>query len=186
MSIDLNQALQLRKSVRRYTNKKPDWRVILECIDCARFAPMAGNIFTLKFLIVDDKEKIIKLAQAAQQEFFSQVGYVVVVCSDIKNITNAYGKRAEKYSKQQAGAAIQNFLLKIQEKGLASCWVGHFSEDIVKQILRIPDEIVVEAILPVGFEHPRKSRRTRKLPLENILFFNEYDNSRMKPLKKFH
>jgi len=109
----LGKVIQERKSVRKFSKKKPDWRDIIECIDVTRFAPMAGNNFSLKFIIVDDPKTIQKLADASQQDFIATAPYVVVVCTDSTRTVNAYKERGEMYCRQQAGAAIQNFLLRI-------------------------------------------------------------------------
>jgi len=150
--MNIDKAIQNRHSVRRFTSKKPDWRDIIECIDSARYAPMAGNIFSLKFIVVSDKEKIQKLADAAQQHFIAQAHYVVVVCTNPSRTINSYEEQGKKFCRQQAGAAIQNFLLKIQEAKLATCWVGHFVEEQVKEALQIQEDINVEAIFPIGYE----------------------------------
>ena len=121
--MDLDKAIQSRQSIRSFKDKKPDWREIIEAIDSARFAPMAGNIFTLKFILVSDREKIEQLADACQQNFIAEADYVVVACSEEKIISNAYRERGKKYLRQQAGAAIENFLLKIEDLGLATCWI---------------------------------------------------------------
>ena len=91
--MNLDKAIESRKSVRKFIQKKPDWRDIIECIDAARHAPMAGNNFTLKFIVVDDKDKIQRLSEASQQSFISQAHYVVVVCSDISRTSNAYEEK---------------------------------------------------------------------------------------------
>jgi len=181
--MNLDKAIQNRHSVRRFTSKKPDWRDIIECIDSARYAPMAGNIFTLKFIVVQDKEKIQKLADAAQQHFIAQAHYVVVACTNSSKTVNAFEERAEKYCRQQAGAAIQNFLLKIQEAKLATCWIGHFVEEQVKATLQIPENIQVEAMFPIGYEFGKTEKR-RKTDFNNILYFNKYKNKKMNTIKK--
>ena len=91
---------------------------------------------------------------------------------------NAYGERGRVYCKQQAGAAIQNFLLKIEEKGLSTCWVGHFADNLVKEILKIPDEIDVEAFFPIGYEF-KNQRRRAKIDLDEVLYFEKYKNKKM-------
>ena len=48
--MELDRVIKKRKSVKNFTNKKPDWRDIVDAIDSARFAPMAGNKFNLKFI----------------------------------------------------------------------------------------------------------------------------------------
>ena len=181
----IDSIIESRRSIREFRSKKPDWRHIIECIDSARFAPMAGNQFTPRFILIDDKKKIKKLAESSEQEFIQNAHYVVVVCSNKKLTTTAYEERGEKYAKQQAGAAIQNFLLKINEMGLATCWIGHFYDEKIKHLLKIPDEIDIEAFFPIGYakENPKKKRKTE---LDNILYFNEYGNKKMNPGKKMN
>ena len=178
--MDLDKAIQIRHSVRKFSNKKPDWRNIIECIDSMRYAPMAGNNFTLKFILVDDEEKIKKISEAAQQDFISQAQYLVVACTDLTRPKNLYGENGEKWAKQQAGAAIENFLLKIEEFKLATCWVGLFNEELVQRELKIPEEIKVEAIFPIGYEFQKSKTRRAKIDLDRVLYFNSYGNSKMK------
>ena len=181
--MQLDKALQDRHCVRKFSNKKPSWKTIIECMDSVRFAPMAGNNFTLKLILVDDAKKIQKIAEACQQPFVGQAKYVVVVCSDSSRPSNAYEKRGEVYVRQQAGAAIQNFLLKIEEAELATCWVGYFVEEQIKRELKIPDKVQVEAVFPIGYEY-MKPRKRLKIELDRILYFNTYKNKRMKKEKK--
>lgn len=182
--MELDKTIKSRRSVRKFKNKKPNWRRIIECIDAMRYTPMAGNNFTLKFILVDDKEKIQKLAEASQQDFISQTEYVVVVCSNPSRTINAYGEKGEVYCRQQAGAAIQNFLLSIIDKGLATTWIGYFVEEQIKKILKIPEKTNVEALFPIGFEFEKPKSQKEKIDLDNVLYFNNYGNEKMNPDKK--
>lgn len=180
--MELDKAIKSRRSVKKFRDKKPDWRDIIECIDSMRYAPMAGNNFSLKFILVDDKEKIKKISEAAQQPFISQTDYVLIVCSIPSRTTNSFGKRGEIYLRQQAGAAIQNFLLKVQEKKLATCWIGYFVEEQIKRELKIPENANIEAVFPIGyeFEKPEQPNKCgRKIELDTILYFNKYKNKKM-------
>lgn len=183
--MQLDKAIQGRHSVREFKDKKPDWRDIIECIDASRWAPMAGGNFSLKFILIDDEKIIEKLADAAQQDFIKQVKYVVVVCTNPSRTLNAYEERGERYCRQQAGAAIQNFLLKLEEKKLATCWVGHFVDSLVKEALKIPDNINVEAIFPIGYGFKQRTRKA-KIDLDNVLYFHKYKNKKMKSPKKLN
>jgi len=178
--MELDKVIQGRHSVRRFTNRKPGWRKIIECIDSARYAPMAGNNYTLKFILVDDEEKIQKIAEACQQNHVGQVKFIVVACSTLLRPMNLYGKEGEVWTRQQAGAAIQNFLLKIEESGLATCWVGYFVEEQIKRILKIPDKVNVEAVFPIGYEYDKAKTKRARIELDRILYFDTYKNSKMK------
>jgi nitroreductase len=174
--MQLADAIKKRKSVRKFSANAPDWRKVINIIDSARWAPMAGNRQTIKFILVDDENKIRKIQDAAQQDFVGQVRYLIVAVSDYEYLRKMYPEWAEIYGRQQAGAAIQNMLLTITDMGMASCWVGWFDEPGVKNALDIPEDKVVEAILPIGFETKIHSSRQKKQDIENFLFFNKYGN----------
>ncbi len=183
--MDMDKAIKERKSVRKFSSKKPDWRKIIEAIDMARYSPMAGNLFSLKFILVSEEEKIKKIAQAAQQDSILDAQYVVVVCSNPIKILNAYEEKGEIYLRQQAGAAIQNFWLKLVDLGLSTCWIGHFVEDQVKEILKIPENINVEAIFPIGYESKMsRGKKRKRINLDAILYFNQYKNKKMSSKKR--
>lgn len=181
--MDLDKCIKGRHSARSFKTKKPDWRRIMEAIDAAAKAPTAGNIPTVKFILVSDKKKIAALAEAATQDFIATANYVAVVCSDPTQCERSYEEKAEKYCRQQAGAAIENFLLKLEEIGLATCWVGAFSEETVKNALQIPEHVEVEALFPIGYEMEKSKQRT-KPNLDSYLFFDFWKNKYMKPLEK--
>lgn len=183
--MNLDKIIKTRRSIRKYKNKTPDWRTIIECIDSMRFAPMAGGIFTLKFILVTDENKIQKLADCSQQHFIASAKYVVVVCSKPTRTLNSYGERGQRYTLQQAGSAIQNFLLKLHERGLATCWIGAFSDSMVKHTLKIPDDVQVEALFPIGYaaEKPHEKLKTE---LDSCLYFDDYKNKKMKHIKKIN
>jgi nitroreductase len=181
--MDLDKTIKERRSVRKFKSAKPDWRDIIECIDAMRYAPMAGNNFSIKVILVDEEDKIQELAETAQQPFIAQANYVLVVCTTPSRTEISYGERGKIYLKQQAGAAIQNFLLKITEKKLSSCWIGHFAETQVKRTLSIPEDVHVEALLPVGYAF-KKPEQKRKIELDAFLYFNTYGRNKMNVVRK--
>jgi len=184
--MELDKALKERHSVKRFNSKKPDWRNIIEAIDAARYAPMAGGNYTLKFILVSDAEKIRELANCTQQSFCGTAQYIVVACSVPGRATNAYGDQGKEYVRQQAGAAMENFLLKIQDLGLSTCWIGYFVEDQIKRVLSIPENAQVEAVFPIGYEYEKRRARKSPIDIDNILYFDKYGEKRMKPLKQMN
>ncbi|MEK6859217.1 MAG: nitroreductase family protein [Nanoarchaeota archaeon] len=180
--MEFQDLVRKRASVRRYSDKKPDIKNIIRCIDTANLAPSPGNLALLKYVIVENKQKIEKIAEACQQDFIAQSSILIVICSEQKNVTTAYEARGRKYLKQHAGAVIQNLLLELTNLGLASCWVGAFSDISIKRALNIPDEIEIEAILPIGYQLKTDRIIQRKKPLlENRIFFETWKNKYRKP-----
>lgn len=170
----LDDAIRRRHSIRSYSRRGVEWDSIVEVLDAARLAPFAGNLCTLRLILVSEKQKIQEIAYAARQNFIANAPALIVVCSNPEIAVNVYSMRGFRYSRQQAGAAIQNMLLKITDLGLASCWVGAFDDNKIKAILGIPQEIELEAILPVAHKAMIREAKRVKVPLSNILYFEHY------------
>ncbi|PJE81591.1 nitroreductase [Candidatus Pacearchaeota archaeon CG10_big_fil_rev_8_21_14_0_10_32_42] len=182
--MELDKAIKSRKSIRKFSPKKPDWRDIIESIHSAQYAPMAGGLFHLKFVIVDDEKIIQEIAKWSEQVFIAEAKYVVVAVSDSGIVTTPFPKRGEHFSTQQAGAAIQNFLLSLTDFGLSTCWIGHFNEEKVGKILKIPDGYTIEALFPIGYANEKPRMNKPKADIYHILYFNEWYNDRMKRIEK--
>ena len=171
--------------MKKFSHIKPDWRKIIRAIDAARYAPSAGNLFNMKFILVSDEAKIKEIAKATQQDFVGTAKYIVVAVSDDEKLKKVYKDKAERYSFQQAGAAIENFLLALVEFGLETTWIGYFYEDEVRETLEIPEEKMIEAIFPIGVAHKNlKDGRKKKVDLENTLYFESWGNKLMTPKTK--
>lgn len=183
--MDFDKVIKQRASIRNYSDKKVDSDKVMKAIEAANLAPSPGNLSILKFIMINDKEKIIKIAQACQQPFVGVAPVLIVVCSNAKSIEKIYDERADKYVKQHAGAAIENFLLKITDMKMASCWIGAFSDISVKNILKIPEEINIEAILPIAdIAKIAKIKQKSKPELINTIFFEEWKNKYQNAIKK--
>ena len=183
--MQLKDAIQGRKSVRKFHHKKPNWKKIIRAVDAIRFAPSAGNKFVTKFILVDDPKKIEELAAASQQTFVGKAQYIVVVVTDDSRLIKDYGERGERYGSQQTGAAIQNFLLALTEQKLVTTWVGHFYDDQVRRTLSIPDGLKIDAMFPIGRDTKIGSGTKRKLELDQVLYYNGWKNKLMDPQMKF-
>ena len=184
MVIEFDDLLKERKCVRNFSVKGISLADVIAVCDASRYSPMAGNIYTLRLVLVSNKEKKKKLGEAALgQEFIADAPYIIVVCSDLTNLARSYGENASVFSRQQAGAAIENMFLKATELGLATCWIGAFDEKAVKRILSIPDKIQIEALLPLA--SPLGKASSKKKPgLNETLYFEKWGQGTSKPLKK--
>lgn len=178
--MDVLKAIEKRRSIRKFKKKEVKWSHVLEAIDAALQAPLAGNINATRFIIVTDKETKNKLATHADQDWIAEADTVVVVCSDEGQLKRMYDDRAERYAHQQAGAAIQNFLLCMTGLGIGACWIGAFLDSAIKRDLKIPDDVSIEALIPLG--HPaEKPKNINKVALENTIMW-EHWGQRKRPV----
>jgi nitroreductase len=175
--MDFNDLIKKRASVRSYSSNKIKIEDILELIDTANLSPTPGNLGILRYIIIEDPDKIYQISEACQQRFIANAPFIIIVCSDSKECNIMYDTRAKKYVSQHAGAAIQTLLLKITDMDLASCWIGAFSESTIKDLLAIPDNIEIEAIIPVAYESKvSHTKQKRKPSLEKRVYFEKWKN----------
>lgn len=173
--MDIDTAIKERHSVRNYKDKKVRLEDITKILDSGRLAPSAGNINTIRFVVVSDKETKKDIAKASYSQYFiSKAPFIIVVCSDLNRIKQAYGEHGLTYARQQAGASIQNMLLKAVSLKLSSCWIGAFNDSAIKKILKIPLEIQIEALLPIGYSDLSIVKR-KKYDLDKIVHVEKWE-----------
>ena len=169
----INKLIDKRKSSRRFKDKEVPWKKILDAIDTSSQGPFAGNINNLKFIIVEDYDTKLKIARHANQTWINEASHIIVVTSDNKHLESLYGERGKKYSKQQAGATINTLLLRLTELKIDSCWVGAFADELIQQCLKIPSNMDIEAIIPIGYSKD-KHKKPDKSELETKIFWDSW------------
>jgi nitroreductase len=173
--MELGEAIENRRSIRRYQDRKVHKDLVGRILEAGMWAPSSGNIQNWQFILVERKEKRAQLAEAALgQSFVAQAPVSIVVCIDNSNMDIYYGKRGtDMYSFQNSAAAIQNMLLTAHSLGLGTCWVGAFDEHILKRALKIPDDIVPVAIITVGYAMEKPPVPLRR-DLDTTVFIEEW------------
>lgn len=175
--MDFNHVVRIRKSVRKFKNKGVDFRNVLHAIDIANQGPFPQNHNHFKFIIIEDPKKIGKLAELSDQIWIATAPMVVVLCSDDSTIEGVYGTRGRIYSRQSAGATIYSFILKLADLGIGSCWVGSYDDGEVKKFLSVPENLQIEAIIPLGFSED-SSKKSHKKNLEGTIFWEKWGSTR--------
>lgn len=175
--MEFEKLVRKRKSVRNFKSKIPHWKDVLYAIELANQGPFAGNQNHIRYLIIENQLTIKQLAHLCEQTWISNTKMIIVVCSNDTPIENMYGERGRVYSRQQAGAAIQTLMLALKEKSIDSCWVGSYSDELVREKLKIPQHIQIEAIIPIGFESGSEKKPAKK-DLEDTVSWETWTQSR--------
>jgi nitroreductase len=183
--MEFNTLVKKRTSIRKFSSKKPAIEKAIESIEVANLAPSPGNLALARYILIEDNSQIEKIAQACRQPFLKQAQLIIVICSDQKQAQKLYDSRANTYTKQAIGAATQNLILDLTNKGLATTWVGAFSHETISNTLNIPEGIEAEVILPIGYKlKTEKAKPKQKPTLDNRIFFESFGNKHKTPYKK--
>ncbi|MFH0962074.1 MAG: nitroreductase family protein [archaeon] len=173
--MDALTAIKSRRSIRSFRSDRVPIKTIYKLIDAARWAPSAGNLQSWEFILVEDATAKKQLAAASlSQEFISTAPVVIVACADTERSAVKYGSRGKYfYSIVDVSAAIENMMIAATSLGLGTCWVGSFNNNIVRDVLGLPEGIAPVAIIPVGYPAD-DGVRTARTSLGNILHFEKF------------
>lgn len=150
------QAIRTRRSVRRYRDTPIPGELLETLVDCGRLAPSASNLQSWEFVVVTDPEVLTRISELATYgKFVKDAPACIVISGNPKN-RSVY---------LDGAAAAENILLAAHALGLASCWVQALDKPYnapIKELLAIPDEQVLVAILPIAYpegDTPRPPKR---------------------------
>jgi nitroreductase len=160
--MDVMTAIKGRRSIREFKAKKIEPRKIEALKQALIWAPSAGNLQSRRFYFVTNDDVKKGLVHAALgQSFIRDAPLVVVGCADLR-IGRHYGVRGVNlYCIQDLAASIENMMLAATGLGLGSVWVGAFHKDEAARTLKLPEHLVPQAIVPVGYqgENPEPPER---------------------------
>jgi nitroreductase len=170
--LDVSEVIEIRKSVRSYDSKTVPRQILSKILEAAQLAPSAGNRQPWHFVVVTDAEKRMKLAQAPYAKFLTESPVVIVGCAD--------QEASPKWFMVDVAIALEHIVLAATNEGLGTCWVGSFDESQVTEMLRIPKNFRVVALLALGYpservDHVTKAAKlVRRKKMEDIASLEEF------------
>lgn len=153
--MEVFEAVRTVLAVREYTDKLVPPDVVRRIADAAHLTASSRNGQPWHFVIVEDKDTLQKLGKAvATGPFIAWAPLAVAVAVD----------RESPYGISDASRAIQSMVLTAWEDGVGSNWAGYANMPGVNEVLSIPEEIQVVAVLSFGYpkRHLGKGKKTRK------------------------
>ncbi|MFH0868955.1 MAG: nitroreductase family protein [archaeon] len=175
--MDTFEAIRTRRSIRSYLPKKIPDEVLFAILDAGHHAPAAWNFTNWRFLVVETEEKKKVIAKAAlRQEWIAKAPVVLIVCSEPGALVREGGERAKKlFQIQNVAAAVENMLLAAHDFRVASCWVGAFTEPLLRKEFQIHDDAEIHAIIPLGYSNERPKTPSRPA-FSEVTFFERWEN----------
>jgi nitroreductase len=151
--MELDNVIQQRKSVRKYTGDPVSKEIIESLLESARLAPSAVNYQPWKFIICTSEESKRIVRESYPREWFNGAPLYIVACGN----HNISWKRADgkDHCDIDVAIAVQHIVLKVHEMGLGTCWVCNFDVQKLKNDLKLEDQWEPVAILPIGY--PKES-----------------------------
>ena len=161
-------------SVRSYEDDQVSDEFLFKVLDAARLAPSAGNVQPWHFIVVKDREKRAAIAKGCRYgKFLSESPVVIIACGDRKASTRWYSA--------DTVIALEHIVLAATGLGLGSCWIGMFNEKEICNMVNLPENFEIIALISLGYPRDKtdlwakilQTIRPRK-KLDYILSFEVY------------
>ncbi len=147
--MDLYEAIDSRRSIRKYSAEVVTDEDVRICLACAMQAPSARNEQPWQFLVLRD-QALREIASKASPYtgMAARAPVVIIVCGDLRLET------APGFWPQDCAAATQNLLLAARGRELGAVWCGiHPVEDrekYLKKAFDLPEEVIPFALVCMG------------------------------------
>jgi nitroreductase len=174
--MDLYQALQDRRSIRKYKPDPVPADKLERILEAARIAPSWSNLQCWRFIVVEDMATRQALAESmpdnnpARKAVGETAPLVLVLCADPQESGDQDHKD---YYLLDAGLAMQQLMLAAHAEGLGSCWVAWFDEEKARAACEVPQDYRVVALSPLGYPNVAPGVRPRK-ELNEIAFSEKW------------
>ena len=167
-----------RRSIRKYKKQEIEKDKIEKLMKAALFSPSSKARYPCEFIFVNDKELLAKLSQSKPHgsAFLANAPLGIVVTAD--------STKSDVWV-EDASIAATFVILAAEALGLGACWIQIRkrkysetidSEEYIKNILSVPDNRRVLAMVGVGYPDEIKMPRQEGDLEYDKVFFNQYGN----------
>lgn len=173
MLLDL---LRSRRSVRKFAQKPVEQEKFELLVEAMLRSPSSRSLNPWQFVVVRNPQTLSDLALAKPHgaSFIKNAPLAIVVCGD-----------AEKSDVWVEDCSIAALIahLSAADLGLGSCWVqlrrrdhddARSSDQYVKELLGLPDNLMVEAVIAIGYPDEDKPGHNKSSLLYDRLSFEKY------------
>ncbi len=165
------ELVKSRRSIRKFKKKPVEKEKIDSLVEIALRAPSSRGFNPWQFIVINEPPIIQQLSLAKQHgsSFLKHAPLAIVVCADASK-TDVWV--------EDASIASAFIHLGAHDLGLGSCWIqirkrehtpSKTADAFVKELLKIPDKIMIESIIAVGYpdevkqSHPKDSLQYHKV-----------------------
>ena len=158
--MDTTQCIQTRRSIRKYKPDPIDHTLLESIISTASYSPSWKNTQITRYIAIEDSSILKKIADdytpSYNSNIVSQLSMLVAVTmvkgrSGFERDGSYSTKKGDRWQMFDAGIARQSFCLAAHEAGLGTVIMGIFDEDGIRNLLNIPEEQELAALIAVGY-----------------------------------
>ena len=167
---DFNEIIYGRRSIRRYLSKEISDETMQTVLEAARWAPSWANTQCWELVLVKDQKLKKDLQKTVSDRNPSTNAIVdapilIALCGKLKRSGYYKGSAPSKFGDWfmfDLGIQCQTLCLAAHAAGLGTVIVGLFDHDKAGEIIKLPKDHEVVALIPMGYSDQQPSPPKRK------------------------
>ncbi len=175
------KCIRERRSIRNFKEDKIDKKIIDEVIEAAAFAPSWKNTQIARYIVIQDRNLIDKIADECVLDFSYNTDTLkkapILVIENVVMGKSGFEKdgsystpKEDRWESFDAGIAAQTFCLAAHDKGLGTVIMGVFDEYKVAEVVEIPENQKIVAFIAMGYPEDKVAAPKRKVKDEIVTY----------------
>lgn len=165
----MHKLIQIRRSVRNFNSAEIEKEKLLELVRAGMQAPSAGNQKPWMFVIIRDKDTLVKLSNTARGASpLLNASAAIVILNKLENL------KYPDFAHQDLSACTQNILLEAVNQNIGAVWIGiaPIEERIkfVKKTLNLNDNTSPFSIVALGYTDENSYHFVDRFDEKNIIW----------------
>ena len=180
--MDVYEAILSRRSIRRFKQKSIQLDVLKKLVNAARLAPSAANLQPLEYLVVNEENLCSEIFQTISWAGYIKpkwipsaqerpAAYIVMLIKDAEN----------KWYLRDVSLASENIVIATEAEGLGSCILYNINRNKIRQILSIPEKIIIDSLIALGYKDEKSIVEEFK---DNVEYWRDENNIMHVPKRK--
>lgn len=165
--MDCIDTLLTRRTTRKYTKTTIPQEKIDKILEAGRQSPSAVNRQPWHFILVTDQKTKDKLGNGVFNRHIRKSAFTII------GTYTTDDRVSKRWGLVDTTIALQTMAIAAHLQGIASCWIGDYNEDNLRETLNIPETASIAAIISFG-DPAHKPGPRKKKPLNQILHTNTW------------
>lgn len=172
--MEFEKVIKDRFSVRKFKNTPLSDEVIGKILNAGYIAPTGCNFQPQRILVLNTDEALTKLKSCTKCHFDAPCAMLICYNKDESWVRPYDGALSAPID---ASIVTTHLMLAAQNLGVGTCWVMHFNPSAMKETFNIPENIIPEALLVMGYPHEDSipnERHEQFRSLDEIVLYDSF------------
>ena len=172
--MDFEKVIKERFSVRKFKNDPLSDETISKILEAGYIAPTGCNFQPQRILVIKSEAALSKLKSCTKCHFDAPCAMLICYNKEESWVRPYDGELS---APVDASIVATHLMLAAQNLGVGTCWVMHFNPTVMRESFNLPENIIPQALLVMGYPHEDfvpNERHEQFRPIDEIVLYDSF------------